>query len=844
MAESQTTEDITNPLEKEAENDNNKKNQPEIDESKLSKNEVQRLKEEKTTIKEIVRQREQLKRAAEDELNHLTTVDENNESTIELAEYKKLKEELNKTESAEKMRDLLERIKKLPETKQRQKALEAQEAKELSPDDPKLIELQKKFNKICENNVHLIGTSQIEGFKKWAEQQIKENPTVKHLKDIIRKLEGKEVTDRDGLAPRREEYNYLQKLFQKYGFSSPLDSEYVKREGLSERKEFRKNAEELDQHFEKQRDTGFYSKEAITAVMRKMLKENSPGRQKEMVVQAKNIARQESETFVHMDDRVTISGVTIRKMSEASKRKYLEYYKDTNFNERVQLLPNLKKLIENEVDLAKQLEKIYGENKEGLKLALGSFEELDFLEKEKALKEHEKLVEAAKNKEELETELTIKAAHAKIDEAARKKIISSGGDSSTQAKYKKFFEDPNNFKNANTGKPGDVKQLKKAYETLTSSSPNTRYKNLAAYEARRKQYQKNVHDLVDLNPALTKEDIQKWHDKYDKEGWRTRTRIAEVELPKELEKERMKASKRRAEDKELGISDKEKNEAKERTPERTQLELFINDSLAENTKESISRGRKALRLYLIANPEEEDDQVMMYLEEQLVKAAREIGKEKKGEKTQEQTIEEEMGKVVATEQTEQAAIEEQQIKTLNLEGVRQSEERHQRIKSAQKRALKESMAKTKGGTLEADLTEDAYEQMGEEFRLNKEGSGEQIEEIDFKEAAQRSEERQSLKRKTYQEQTRLDKKEGFTHVTFKDKSGRKLSAQEAKAAQEKELEQLELELADKTLDKVKRKEGPKKPGTEAYDLTSKIAAHRKARELIDKKRHEKLRNAA
>ena len=575
----------------------------------------------------------------------------------------------------------------------------------------------------------------------------------------------------------------------------------------------------------------------IAARMKENLKAKNPGELKTRLTQAKNTARKESEGFTHLDSTMTIQGITMRKMSEASKEKYLKYYKNTNFKERQELVSDWKDLVENEAELAHELEKICKDNPEGLKLAIGSFEELDFVAKKKSLKQHEKLVEKSKGKEELEKNLTIKAAHAKIDAAARKNTIAPGSDK-TQGRYKKFFENPDNFKNPKTKKPGDLGALKKAYETLVSGSPNTKYKNLSAYEQRRKEYQKNLKKLSEINPSIGKDELKKWQQRYDKEGWTKRTKIGEQDLPKEIEKQKQEHLKKLKEEKEIGITDSEKREAKERSPDRIKLELSINEYLAENTKESINEGRKALRLYLVANPDEENDTVLMYLEEQLAKAAREFGSQKVKEKSQEKMAEKEVEKALSQDEILKRQLEDEQIKHLNIHGAEISEQRHNKTISAQERAKKESIARTKAGTVEDELTRDAYEQMGDQHILNKEGTGEKIDDVMFMDGVSlQKDSRDQIKHHTYQQQSKLDTKEGFTHVKLKDKSGREISAEEAEALQEKDFEKIEDTLVDKAQDKVEKK------GAKIFDLNAQIAAKRKAKELVDAKKHEKLRAA-
>ena len=132
-------------------------------------------------------------------------------------------------------------------------------------------------------------------------------------------------------------------------------------------------------------------------------------------------------------------------MSKASKKAYLEYYKSTDLKERSELVTNWKTIVEHEANLSKDLQEIYKEQpKELLHLAFKSFEEMDFMTKQKSLEEHKNLIEKNETKESTEKNLIIKAAHAKIDAAANEDIIAKG-ENNTQGKYKKFFSNMDNF---------------------------------------------------------------------------------------------------------------------------------------------------------------------------------------------------------------------------------------------------------------------------------------------------------------------------------------------------------------------------------------------------------------
>lgn len=849
MAETNLAEDQDmSPMEKD-DKSNKQQSAEKFDERKFTPAEVQRFKEGHVSIEELAAERNRLKAVADAELKDLLKGKGQTTSIISIKEYRDLQKELEDTESPELTQKILNRLRDIPHLKKEAAQKEKDEAKELNPEDPKLLDLQKQFNKICDDNRELIGDGQIAGFKTWMAAERRKKPTIGHLKELISKLEGEDIFDKNGLAPRRAEHEKLKTLFKKYGLSSPQESAFIKREGLSERQNFRKKIEATEEHFEKVKDTGFYSPEMIKAKMKENLKAENPQVLEIRLQEAKNIARQESEAFTHLDEHVTVGGVTIRKMSDASKKKYQEYYRELSFADRKKEVINWQTLVENEAGLAKfsancgkmyadnnikALDQIYKNDPEALRMALQSFEELDFMRKIEALKFHEKLADSKKNKEEKDKELTQQAANAKIDAAAEKNILSE----KTRAKYREFFANPNNFKNPQTQKPGDAKEMKKAYEILTSATPQEKYKNLAAYETRRKAYQKDLDRLREINPNLSDEKIKKWQDKYDQEGWTKREIIHKQELHSEIVKQQAEKNKRRELEEKAGMKGKEKDDKhKETNPKLAETIKAVTELVTND------QGAEAMKLLLEFNDAEPDNPKILFWMLTTANYIKEFGSGKKREKTVEKELEKELEKMTESDENLKGEMLEQQVKTLGLEGAKQSEQRHNQTISAHARAEKESMGRVQQGSLEADLTADAYKQMGEGFVVNKEGKAEEVEAIIFKENNVHMQDRDLFrqKRKTQKEQSKLDTKEGLVRAV-KDKTGNVISTRVAETLQKEELQRMEEKMAEKAKEKVASRVADQPTG-KLFDLNAKIAAHRKAQELIDEKRKAKLKVA-
>jgi len=820
-----------------------------VKKSKLTASEISAVQDKKMSIRDIVNERNRKAQQAKNELGKLASSSKDKNQVISMKEYREYSEKIRETESAEKMQAILDEIKGLPEKRAKEMEDAASQNETLEKDDPRLEELKEEFDEICEDNVQYIGTKQIDGFKKWFENEVDKKPQIKHLKDVIKRLTGEGSTDSGGLFPRKEEYGNLQKLFKKYGLEKPEDSKYIEEEGLSERREYRKNAQAIEDQLMKGKEKGFYSPEVIQDTMQEALTADSPDKQKEIQKTLDRVSRLESEGFTHLDSKVTVGGITIRKMSQKGKDFLIDYYKTVSLDEREENVKKWPEFIEAEAKLAEDLLEIYEDNPEGFRLAMGSFQYLTFEEKEQALKEHEQLVENTEKKEELEKKLTIKAAHGAIDEAARKDIIAKGEDK-TQGKYKEFFEDDENFKNKKTGEEGDLDELKKAYESLVSPTPNEKYKNLAAYEKRHDKFAKDLKVLGELDDELEDKDIADLQAEFDEAGWSDREELQE-DLKKKIEKAKEKKEKMKHLTKGLDIEKKgkkkkekgegnEENEEGPKTPEEAvkAAKKFLMDDQA---LEALDVLVQFLKQDQAENPESEGDPKVKFWLETAAKHVKELGSgKKKVDDSFEAEIEDEAASALQEEPIKKFA-EEEQLETLSLEGTAESERLHENKKSAKERAEDESLARTGTTSLEGELTKDFYENSDEEFILNKEGTGEEVTEIQFDDVEYKKEEVDELKKEVFHKQDRLREKRGLVDTVLKDKTGKVITTKEAQRIQQKDVDELEEEVMDKVEENVATKRGTSE-GEEIFDLTERVAAKRKVKDMVDKKLHQKLKS--
>ena len=833
-----------------------------VDINKLSTTEVKDINDKKTTINAIAAERNRLAKTAEDQLDAFTRPDENGTQLIDLDEYKTIKDQIKTTDSAEEMAELLKHLKELPKEKEKKKAQEKDESKELSLEDPEVKKKIKKFNAVCDLNKVLIGEGEVEGFKSWFVKELEKLPTIKHANEIIDKLEGTKSRDSQGLHPRRETYKTLEKLFKETGISSPIENKYIKREGLSERKAFIKQAKKAKEAIDNSNDQ-FWSPRAKKEAMGEVLKAETPAKQEKMVQEITQMGKIESEGFTYMKNTMSVDGHTVRMMSDASKTLYLEGLKNEgDLKKRMAYITGfgtsengIIAAVQNEASLYKAelsgsaakiagtnegLAAIYKDDKEGFADALRLFEKLDFMGKIDALKDHKKLIEGAKTKEEKETIQTKMKAKAKINESASKKEISR----ETQSEWAKWFESKDALKDPDTKKETGLAALKKHYKILKDESPSAKYKNISAFKIKRNRFVTELKKFAQDNPSVEAADVQKWQDKYDKSDWTDRKKVYKdfEDEKKEVEKD---TKKKKEIEEETGEKNKKK-EAVETSPDvKKSIEAAQNLMNEQQNEEAYALLAEHWLEHRLDLTESEKDELEFWMQTAKNKMEK-FGRGETMEDDDQKEVEQEIDRLADHDTTIKEDIDEEGLTHMNLEGAELSEFKHNKNKDAQERAKKESMSRAQGDELKEDLTESFYEQTDDSHILDKEGTGEEIKEIQFDDNKRiTKEDRAGLRETTRKHESDLTQKRGFTHVIFKDKAGKKLNVEQSKQLHEQKIEKIEDTLADKAIDKVASKKGAEKDSN-IFDLNARISAKRKAKEKLEEEMNDKsrLRNAA
>jgi len=820
---------MANPSENSRANENEPTAHQEIADKEYMKGlrpeEVRKIQKKETSIPKIKAERDRLAKKASIKLEEIKLQNTKANTLLQDGEELALLAKIRETKSPKDMEDLIKAIEGIPESKKDTEAKRQEEEKTLDPENEKLMEIESKFHTVCDKNKDLIGEGQMEAFKKHITEERKKNPTIAHMKEQLKRLEGIKSTDPNGLHPRRLEFHRQQFLFKKYNISSgPISNEYIKKQGLSERIKFRENAQDMEDKLKKMERLGIYSKKAIQDIMQQMLKAPTSERQISLLSKTTRVCNLESSGLTHLDSMMSVEGKTIRKMSTESKRKYFEFYADQDLDEREKLVTNWQTLVTHEAKLATDFAEVYKDHyknnpskiQENLHLALSDFERMDFLAKKDAIKDHKSMLEKESDADKTTRNLEIKVAHAKID-----------GEKTLSKKTRKNYKDWYNQKFDND--TSKLEDLKEANKQLTSTTPNDKMRNLAAYSARHKKYNDLLKVLRDIKPNMTDAEYEAYQDEFQEEGWEHREKL-QISLEDEIVKATKEASELRSIKLKADIQDEDIDEL----DENATLEQCISKA-----KKLIEEGQAAEALKTLASFQKPDHPQIIKAMKAALAYLEAFGASEAANDNIEQETEKAMEDRLKSDKILQNDILEEQITTLNIEGTEQSKRKNDNMKSVEERAAKEAMGNT-ADTEEQEMIESFNQQKDDNYFLNEDLTGEKITQIEISETETSQEELNSLKKRTKDEQGNLINKEGIL-TGLQDKTGREVSTDEAKALQENNLSRIEEDLAHQSLEDVSNK---KALGTKASDLTSHIAAHRKARSLIDDKIHRKIENTA
>ncbi|MBT3864562.1 hypothetical protein HOE67_05265 [Candidatus Peregrinibacteria bacterium] len=710
-----------------------------VQETRQSKKDAERLlklaeDQDKLTKKDVLKLRTKLK------------TEDNKESIQEVSDF--LKDAISKTGA---------------ETKDKKA--------ELQPDDPDLKRAQETYIGLVKDNIHFLGVEPAREYEEWIKKQ---TPTLENLEKRTREFFQSELPE------RQRTYENLQgELLKNWGIKDPLQIEFIKKEGLSERKEFLKTLVEF------RRDKGdlfdkLYSSEAKEALLKDIgkLPKNTDHKQRLNVIN-----KEESQAFHSMETAVLES-----KMSQKSMDENVAHYKTIKLpKQRLENLKMWEGFIEAEHALTDDLKKVFDQdpaNKEGFAIAFRIFKDLNYDGKKQFIDKQTKEREKDIKEEEINKQLTVDAFKHECKKAEKENIISK----KTSKNYETWID-----KNA---KESTYEETKVFLEVLTQASPNEDAKNLAAYKKRRKQYIDDMKKFENISPQLTKKNLDKWQEDYDEKGWNKRS-LQHDKLKKEIEKAKTNRVKEKFEkanpEGEKNTESKESNLAiKNKETAMQAIEALIKAG-------ALKKARSLAAKLLTENPEDEKVEDLL---DKIALASKE-GKEETlmDDKNVFKQMNQAADLIISGDATISEEARRLQTEDTALRLMEESVDRHHGTIKAKDRSQKELHQKTKFDEDVQGATDEFMEGTDDDKVLDEDTlKGKDAVQINFQTKQDRNE-KESLRRDIQKEQGKNKEHHGGSSVIeFKRKEGeeRSLDKREARALHSKE----ENELVDQIVPKI------------------------------------------
>jgi len=840
MAGLNTAENLS-PESENSDNQDAAKQNPEkqyMDINQLTPNDRKRLENGEVNTKQLRAELIQHKAAAEAELRKLTTIQSDTEegTYLDINDYKNFNQRIKDTKSPEDAKNLVNEIQEYP-AKKRKQSKKDNEKREMDDSalKPHIDKIENLFKR--PDVKAWVGSKQVASFREWCMEEIKKAPSIKTAKDILYKLNN----DRNGLKPRQEFYERtLGPKLKKYGISLS-DTPYLEREGLSERKEAFKAIEDAEKKLEGMRNTGLYSFKAKQKMIQDMLKGDGLGVITRLHKQTTDVIRNESTQFTNQNSSifkntmVTVHGVSVRAMSDASVKAFLDDYKEYDLQTRADTVLHWAKIVENEGKLVKDLGDIYEKDPEGFKKALKSFAALPYMQKENALKEHKRMID--KNDKEIVHE-SLNILHksvVSIDEAKDKGFLSNR----TTNSFKKFVQNTSKYTNSKTGKI-DLKKQQDIYEKMTGKTPiyEKENRNIAAYEAGHKKFSDFLKKFAKDNPDIDKQEIKDWQDEYE-EGTFSERKQTYLKLKTEageIDKERKKNKKT---EKKLKVSETDKNEAEKNSPERGKLIEAVKAYIEEKTPESVEKGLTAIYLYFaFSKAKITDDPEMKGYRDELEDLESQLGKNHEADdESTEQEMMDEAEDAIGTETNIDHELDELDYVDGASKLIEESERKHGNDTDARKRSKEDVLAHS-GDDIEDDIIESFYDVSDKDVILNEEDTGDNIIRVNFNEKRRMtSNEREEFQDLVFDEQSRDFQSHGGTTKIEIEDNGRTLDKNSRTESLENRKSSVIDMIADKIMSKRQKTEGIKSNAFSniAEQAAAKRAAEQKVKDRVESK---------
>jgi hypothetical protein len=217
----------------------------------------------------------------------------------------------------------------------------------------------------------------------FTEQEYKEFQEIVRTKGILAKMEINYTIEK-----RKETEKKFKDYSQKYEAHTEKNKKWTAMP-LDQKLEFLEKTKKLIEILEKHaKEKGLITDKRLKATLKSTLENFDEKDISKYLISLKKLFEKENFDIHIFDQASQIKGLPypVRKMSEASKKFYLEYYTEEDFPVREKIIGDWETIVEHEERLLQKFMDIFSDYPDELTKKLTDFQDLDFVKKEEFLK--------------------------------------------------------------------------------------------------------------------------------------------------------------------------------------------------------------------------------------------------------------------------------------------------------------------------------------------------------------------------------------------------------------------------------------------------------------------------
>lgn len=207
------------------------------------------------------------------------------------------------------------------------------------------------------------------------------------------------------LKSRKTAEKRLLQFCSKYQSSPTIKNSKFQKMSFDEKEKFFEKLQQLEKHFvDEYKKSELLSEKRVQLSMKTAIQEYDIQDIENLIAKTKKLFTKENSNKDIFDEYSKENNLPfrVRKMSEASKNFYLEYYKDEDFELREKLINDWEIIVNHEDSLLKKFMEIFKNYPKKLSNKLQHFQDLDFQKKEKFIENAEITYPSIKTKKKTE----------------------------------------------------------------------------------------------------------------------------------------------------------------------------------------------------------------------------------------------------------------------------------------------------------------------------------------------------------------------------------------------------------------------------------------------------------